>query len=78
MLTLLLLLVKKYRWNSLLELIPVGVALLMLNPMGVTLLELIPMGVTLLKLIPMGDPARVEPNGCDPVSFIVRIVDEDE
>jgi hypothetical protein len=24
------------------------------------------------------DPARADPNGCDPVSFIVRIVDEDE
>jgi hypothetical protein len=54
MLALLLLLLKKYRWNSLLELIPMGVALLMLNPMGVTLLELIPMGVTLLELIPVG------------------------
>jgi hypothetical protein len=47
MLALLLLLLKKYRWNSLLELIPMGAALLMLIPMGVTLLMLIPMGVTL-------------------------------
>jgi hypothetical protein len=54
MLALLLLLLKKYRWNSLLELTPMGVALLMLNPMGVTLPELISMGVTLLELIPVG------------------------
>jgi hypothetical protein len=54
MLALLLLLLKKYRWNSLLELIPMGVALLMLNPMGVTLLKLNPMGVTLPELNPMG------------------------
>jgi hypothetical protein len=54
MLALLLLLLKKYRWNSLLELIPRGVTLLMLIPMGVTLPELIPMGVTLPELIPMG------------------------
>jgi hypothetical protein len=53
-LALLLMLLKKYRWNSLLELIPMGVTLLMLIPMGVTLPELIPMGVTLLMLIPMG------------------------
>jgi hypothetical protein len=54
MLAPLLLLLKKYRWNSLLELIPMGVTLLMLIPMGVTLPELNPMGVTLLMLIPMG------------------------
>jgi hypothetical protein len=58
------LLLKKYQWNFLLELIPMGVALLTLTPMGVTsmmlnpldviLLELIPMGVTLMMLIPMG------------------------
>jgi hypothetical protein len=64
MLALLLLLLKKYQWNFLLELIPMGVTLLTLIPMGVTsmmlnpldviLLELIPMGVTLMMLIPMG------------------------
>jgi hypothetical protein len=51
MLALLLLLLKKYRWNSLLELIPMGVTLPELNPMGVTLPELIPMGVTLCRLL---------------------------
>jgi hypothetical protein len=64
MLALLFLLLKKYQWNSLLELIPMGVSLLMLIPMGVSLLMLIPMGVALLllnstgvallMLIPMG------------------------
>jgi hypothetical protein len=68
MLALLFLLLKKYQWNSLLELIPMGVTLLMLNPMGVTLPE----------LNPMGDPTDADPNGCDHVPFIVRIVDEDE
>jgi hypothetical protein len=54
MLALLPLLLKKYRWYSLLELIPMGVALLMLIPMGVALLMLIPMGVVLLMQNPMG------------------------
>jgi hypothetical protein len=54
MLALLLLLLKKYQWNFLLELIPMGVTLLMLIPMGVALLMLNPMCVTLLELIPMG------------------------
>jgi hypothetical protein len=54
MLALLLLLLKKCQWSSLLDLIPMGVTLPMLNPMGVTLLELSPMGVTLLMLILMG------------------------
>jgi hypothetical protein len=54
MLSLLLLLLKKYRWNSLLELIPMGVALLMLIPIGVVLLRLNPMGMALLMLILMG------------------------
>jgi hypothetical protein len=36
MLALLLLLLKKYQWNFLLELTPMGVTLLMLTPMGVT------------------------------------------
>jgi hypothetical protein len=49
--TLLLLLLNKYQWNSLLGLNPMGVSLLMLNPMGLILPELIPMGVTLSKLI---------------------------
>jgi hypothetical protein len=78
MLALLLLLLKKYRWKSLLELNPMGVTLLMLNPMGVTLPKLNPMGVTLPELIPMGDPARAKPNGCDPTPSFVHIVDEDE
>jgi hypothetical protein len=61
---LLFLLLKKYQWNFLLELITMGVTLLTLTPMGVTsmmlnpldviLLQLIPMGVTLMMLIPMG------------------------
>jgi hypothetical protein len=51
---LLFLLPKKYQWNSLLELIPMGVFLLMLIPMGVALLMLNSMGVALLMLIPMG------------------------
>jgi hypothetical protein len=51
---LLLLLLKKYQWNSLMGLNPMGVSLLMLIPMGVTLPELIPMGVTLPELNPMG------------------------
>jgi hypothetical protein len=54
MLALLLLLLKKYQWNFLLELTPMGVTLLMLNPMGVTLTMLISMGVILPELIPMG------------------------
>jgi hypothetical protein len=58
MLVLLLLLLKKYQWKSLLELNPMGVTLLMLSPMGVTLPELIPMGVTLPELIPMGVTLR--------------------
>jgi hypothetical protein len=55
MLDLLLLIVKKYRQRSLLELIPLVVYLLLkLNPMGVTLLKLTPMGVILHQLSPMG------------------------
>jgi hypothetical protein len=54
MLALLLLPLKKYEWNFLLELTPMGVTLLMLIPMGVTLTMLISMGVILLELIPMG------------------------
>jgi hypothetical protein len=38
-----------------------------------------PNGCNPAEAYPNGcDPARAEPNGCDPVSFIVRIVDEDE
>jgi hypothetical protein len=58
MLALLLLLLKKYQWKSLLELNPMGVTLLMLIQMGVTLPELIPMGVTLPELNPMGVTLR--------------------
>jgi hypothetical protein len=54
MLALLLLLLKKYQWNSLLELIPMGVTLLMLIPMGVIPLMLDPMGVILTMLNPIG------------------------
>jgi hypothetical protein len=60
-LTLLLLALKEYRWNSLLELnpmtpelIPMGVTLPELNPMDVTLMMLNPMDVTPPELIPMG------------------------
>jgi hypothetical protein len=54
MLALLLLLLKKYQWEFLLELTPMGVTLLMLTPMGVFVTMLIPMGVILTMLIPMG------------------------
>jgi hypothetical protein len=53
-LALLLLLLKKYQWNFLLELTLMGVTLLMLISMGVTLSELTPMGVILSELNPMG------------------------
>jgi hypothetical protein len=46
-LALLLLPLKEYRWNSLLELDPMAPELI---PMGVTLPELNPMGVTLRRL----------------------------
>jgi hypothetical protein len=49
MLALLLLLLKKYRWNSLLELIPMGVALPELIPMGVTLCRLLSVLLTRMK-----------------------------
>jgi hypothetical protein len=79
MLDLLLLLVKKYRQRSLLELIPLVVYLLKLSPMGVTMHRLTPMGVTLLKLTPNGcNPVAAKPNGCDPAPSFVRIFDEDE
>jgi hypothetical protein len=64
-LALLLLPLKEYRWNSLLELnlmalelIPMGVTLPELNPMDVTLMMLNPMGVTPPELIPMGVTLR--------------------
>jgi hypothetical protein len=58
MLALMLLLLKKYRWKSLLELNLMGVTLLMLIPMGVTLLMLSLMVVILPELIPMGVTLR--------------------
>jgi hypothetical protein len=69
MLALLLLLLKKYRWKSLLK----------LNPMGCAPTDADPNGCDPTRADPNGcDPARADPNGRDPAPFIVRIVDEDK
>jgi hypothetical protein len=61
MLALLLLVLKKYQWNSLLELTPMGVTLMMLNPMGVIRPELTPMGVLFVLLTRMRKKRRKSP-----------------
>jgi hypothetical protein len=61
MLALLLLLLKKYQWNFLLELTPMGVTLMMLNPMGVIQPELTPMGLLFVLLTRMRKKRRKSP-----------------
>jgi hypothetical protein len=49
------------------------------DPNGCDPADADPNGCDPIRADPNGcDPTRAEPNGCDPVSFIIRIVDEDE